>query len=861
MRRATLDNGLRVVIVRDRLAPVVTTEVNYLVGADEAPAGFPGMAHAVEHMMFRGSPGLSKDQLAAITANLGGTFNAQTTHAVTQYYVIAPVQDLSVVLRLESLRMRGADMAEAGWQDERGAIEQEVSRDLSDPDFKLYSEIQHTLFEDTPYEHTPLGTRESFDQTTAAMLKHFHDTWYAPNNAILVIAGDVDPNAVLANVKQQFAGIPRKEVPGRPAFHFKPVKAKTVHLATDSPYGSVYLVWRLPGMRAEDYATALVMAKALASQRAELAGMGFDGTALAGGFVAREMPAAGVGMAVGIFPRGGNPKAILERMRAILAQVANKGIDPSLVAAAKRMAIAELEFEKNSVDGLANAWSKAVAFEGVASPDATQRAIAAVTPARVDALARATFDPAHEVVAVLTPQSSGEPVAAKGFGGAENFSSAPDTAVELPDWARKALSKLSVPPSRLHPISYTLDNGLKLIVQPETISDTVELYGGIKTNEDLQAPKGEKGVADVLDRLYEFGTTHLNRLQFQQALDRISARVSTGSKFSLAVPAANFAQGVELLADGELHPALPPTAFGIVQRQEAAAVAGEIESPDFLTTMGRDKALYPPTDPVLRHATPTSIMALTLNKVEAYRASTFRPDMTTIVVVGKIAPEAARKVVETNFGGWKATGPKPETSYPAVPANRPGRLNVPDTSAAQDSVQLVQTVDVTYDDETHYALRLGNQVLGGGFYASWLYRDLRDRSGLVYTVDSSFDFSKYRSTYTVSYGCDPDKVSAARAIVVQDLERLQSTPVSADDLQRAKGLLLRTIPMSESSFDAIGGQLLQFSQQGRPLNAVHIAGEHYLNLTAGAIQDAFRQHVRPDDFVMAVKGPAPKDSR
>lgn len=855
--RATLDNGLRVVIVRDRLAPVVTTEVNYLVGSDEAPRGFPGTAHAVEHMMFRGSPGLTKDQLAAITANLGGAFNAQTTHAVTQYYVITPVQDLGVALHVESLRMRGADMAAKGWQDERGAIEQEVSRDLSNPDFKFYTQLQQQLFTGTPYEHTPLGTRKSFNQTTATMLKRFHDTWYAPNNAILVIAGDVDPNAVLAQVRQQFDKIPRRQIPVRPAFHFKPVKAKTVHLPTDSPYGSVYLAWRLPGMRDKNYATALVMAKALGSQRANLAGMGFDGTALAGGFGFQAMPQAGFGMAVGIFPRGGNPEPIVKRMRAILAQAATSGIDPSLVAAAKRKAIAKLEFEKNSVDGLANAWSKAVAFQGLQSPEAMKQAIEAVTPAQVDALAKATFNPAHAVTAILTPESSGKPLAGKGFGDTENFSSSPDKAVKLPDWARKTLSKLSVAPSRLHPATYTLDNGLKLIVQPETISNTVEVYGGIRTNEDLQAAKGEKGVADVLDRLYQFGTTHLSRLQFQQALDNISASASAGSKFSLSVPSAHFARGMQLLADNELHPALPSQAFAIVQHQEAAATAGELKSPDFLTTIGLDKALYPAGDSALRYATPKSILGLTLDKVKAYRTSTFRPDMTTIVVVGKITPEQARNIVEKNFGSWSATGPKPQTSYPAVPPNKPGQLNVPDKSASQDSVQLAQTVSVTYNDPTHYALQLGNQVLGGGFYASWLYRDLRDRTGLVYTVHSGFDFNRYRSTYSVSYGCDPDKVAAARTMIIRDLQQLRAKPVSPDDLQRAKGLLLRMIPMSESSFGSIGGQLLRLSQQDRPLDAVHIAGEHYLQLTAAEVQKAFAQRIRPDDFVTAVKGPAP----
>ena len=856
--RATLDNGLRVVIVRDRLAPVVTSEMNYLAGSDEVPAAYPGTAHAVEHMMFRGSPGLSKDQLAAIAANLGGAFNADTTQGVTQYYFVAPSQDLDVVLHVQSLRMRGVNMDAAEWAKERGAIEQEVSRDLSNPSYKFYEQLQAQLFEGTPYAHTPLGTRESFDQTSAAMLKRFHERWYAPNNAILVIAGDVDPAATLADVKARFGGIARKPIPARPRFEFKPVAARTVMLPTDSPYGSVYLAWRMPGLKSADYATALVLGEALGSRRAALYGMGMDGTALFGGFFNQPMPEAGIGMAIGIFARGGDPQPVLARMRTILADAAAKGVDPALVDAAKRNAVAALEFQKNSVEGLANAWSQALAFQGLDSPDAIKEAIEAVTPAAVNALAKATFDPARAVTAILTPESSGKPVAGKGFGGAESFASSPEQPVELPPWAKRAFAKLEVPRSTLAPASYTLPNGLKLIVQPESISDTVQVYGKIKTNEDLQAPKGEEGVADVLDGLFPFGTTSLDRLRFQQALDAISARESAGSSFSLAVPSANFAQGMSLLADNELRPALPPEGFKVVQRQQAGFVAGQIQSPDFLLQLGLGKALLPTGDPQLRYAKPQEVMGLNLDKVKAYYARTFRPDMTTIVIVGKIDPGQAKKIVEETFGAWKGEGARPNVDYAAVPANRSSHLYVPDNSASQASVHMAETIDVTRDDPTRFALNLGNQVLGGGFYASRLYRDLRDKSGLVYTVGTRFDLGKRRSTYTVSFGADPDKVAAAGAIVVKDLAEMQRQPISESDLKRAKGILLRQIPLGEASFDAIGGQLLQLSTEDKPLDAMTIAGRHYLQLTAAQVQRAYAQHIRAQGFVTAVKGPAPK---
>jgi len=449
-------------------------------------------------------------------------------------------------------------------------------------------------------------------------------------------------------------------------------------------------------------------------------------------------------------------------------------------------------------------------------------------------------------------------VAGKGFSGAESFASSPDKPVTLPDWAAQAFAKLEVPHSSLAPVSTILPNGLRVIVQPETISDTVAVFGKIKTNQDLQAGKGEEGVASVLEGLFPFGTVDMNRLQFQQALDQISARVSAGSSFSLAVPSAHFAEGIKLLADNELHPALPARAFAVVQKQTAGVVAGQLQSPAFLTALGLDKALLPANDPQLRHATPQNVMGLSLEQVKQYYAQTFRPDMTTLVIVGKVDPAQVTQVVAQAFGGWKATGAKPTVDYAAVPANQPGQLHVPDASASQDSVQLAQTIDVTRNDPARYALNLGNEVLGGGFYASRLYHDLRDTRGLVYNVSTRFDLDAHRGTYTVSFGADPDKVAAASAIVRQDLKQMQRTPVSDTELKRAKGILLRQIPLGESSFGAIGNQLLTLSLEGKPLDAMTIAGEHYLKLSAQDVQQAYAKHIRPDDFVTAVKGPAPK---
>ncbi|TAN05639.1 MAG: insulinase family protein [Rhodanobacteraceae bacterium] len=855
--RATLDNGLRVVIVRDTLAPVVTTEMNYLVGSDEVPPGFPGTAHAVEHMMFRGSPGLSKDQLLAIAANMGGSFNADTTEGVTQYYFTVPANDLAVALHVASIRMRGVDMTPADWDKERGAIEQEVARDNSNPLYKFYTQLRAHMFAGTPYAWTGLGTRPSFNATTAADLKQFHAAWYAPNNAILVIAGDVDPAATLAQVKTLFADIPRRTLPSRPRYHFTPMQAKTIRLPTDLPVGAVAVAWRLPGLRDKDYASALVLADAMGSKRGQLFALGLTGQALFGQFQGMFMPHAGVAYAAAGFPRGGDSARVLKSLNTILANAATHGLSADLVAAAKDKAIADLEYRKNSVSGLANAWSEAVAFRGGQSPADMRAAIAAVTPAEVNALAKRTFDPAHAITAILTPQSSGKPAASKGFGGAESFGGKSAGAVTLPAWAQAAFAKLELPNLTTDPTAFTLANGLRVIVQPETVSKTVEVYGQIQTNQDLQAPKGQEGVADVLDSLFDFGTEHLDRLQFQAALDAISAHEDAGASFSLLVPAANFAKGMQLLAANELQPAMPEQAFKVMQRNQEGAVRGLVRSPGFLYAQHLNRALYPATDPIQRFATPQSVMHLTLGDVKQYYAQTFRPDMTTIVIIGDVTPAAARTAVTAAFSHWQASGPKPNTHYPSTLGNTASEFHTPDTSAVQDSVMLAETLPMNENDPNRYALALGNQILGGGFDAH-LMQDLRVKHGLVYGVYSSISLQKHRGLFSVSYGSDPDKVAAARALVIQDVKHMQTTPVTAAELHAAKGKMLRKLALGQASFGSIAGNFLNLSLAGKPLDADAIAAKKYLAMTPAEIQDAFIRYVRPEDFVTAVKGPQPK---
>jgi zinc protease len=856
--RATLDNGLRVVIVPTRLAPVVTTVINYLAGSDEAPAGFPGTAHAQEHMMFRGSPGLSAGQLADIAAAMGGVFNAATQRVATQYFFAVPAEYLDVALHIEAIRMRGVLDSEKLWEEERGAIEQEVAQDLSSPRYVFYTKLLAAMFQGTPYAHDALGTRPSFDRTTGAMLKKFHDTWYVPNNAIVVIAGDVDPRKALAEVENLFGRIPARHLPQRTPIRLQPVTPETIRLKTDLPYGLATISFRMPGYGSPDYAASVVLADVLSNRRSKLDALVPEGKALYTGFDLDTLPAAGLGHTTVAFPKDANPSTLIGEVRRILTEVAKQGVPADLVQAAKARRLTKAELRKDSVFGLALAWSQALAVEGRQSPDDEIRAIQQVTVADVNRVARKYFDLDHAVTGILTPEPSGKAVSARGFGGAESFTPRQTRNVTLPDWAERALKRLSVPASTVNPEVTVLANGLKLMVQPVSVSDTVSVYGHVDNEPDLEAPKGKEGVDQVVDELFSYGTTALDRVAFQKALDEIGANESAGTDFSLEVLTDHFDRGVELLAENLIHPALPEAAFTVVRQQAAGTVAGQLQSPGYLADLALDAGLYPKGDPSLRQATPASVSSLTLEDVRDYYRKVFRPDLTVLVVVGKVTAEKARATVEKYFGMWKGEGPKPNTLLPRVPLNRASATTVPDSSRVQDKVTLAVNLGLTRTNPDYYALELGNSVLGGGFYATRLYRDLRETTGLVYSVGSSFELERTRGRYLVEYACDPPNVSRARAIVIKNLREMQTTLVPPEELNQAKAMLLRRIPLSESSVRSIARGLIYRSKMDLPLDEPILAAKRYVELTAEQVKEAFVRWLRPDDLAQVTQGPPPR---
>ena len=857
--RATLDNGLRVVIVRDTLAPMVTTQITYLAGSYETPKGYPGTAHALEHMMFRNSTGLTGAQLNEMTGKMGADNNAFTTNDATQYFFVAPAQYIDMLLHIEAIRMRGAQLTDTDWKLEKGAIEQEVSRNISDPGYLAFQQVERTLYAGTGYAEDALGSRPTFDTTTGKILQGFYNDWYQPNNAILVIAGDVDAPATLAKVKQLFGPIPRGNVPERAPVKLEPFKPKAIAKTTPDATGSVQYMFRVPGQQSKDYAALQVLLDVLNNSRSALSDLAAQGKVLSADAGVQPFVHGGIGSIEVGFPKGGDAKQAQGYLDGVLADVLKNGVPAELVEAAKRQEKAQFEFAKNSPMELAEAWSQALAWQGLNSPREGLDQILAVTPQDVDRVAREYLKPDQRITVVLSPNPNGErPPDSNGFGGTESFASNDKLDAPLPEWATKQLATLQMPHWTLDPVTMKLANDITLIVQPTNVSKTVTVAGRVDSNEDLQAPKGQEGVGKLLASLFDYGTTTLDRASFHKALDHIAATESAGSRFSLVVPAENFDKGLQLLADNELHPALPQNAFAVQQQTLSRTLAGELQSPQYKMMRALMKGLLPTGDPGLREATPETVDALTLANVKDYFATVYRPDMTTLVIVGDVTPQQAKAEVEKYFGGWKATGPRPNVIPKPVPSNPASYTVVPNPYASQDQVLMGQMLDLNLHNPDRYALQLGNEVLGGNGFASRLMVDVRVNHGYAYGAGSGLKFDRSRSIFYVQYGSDPDKVKPVDGLIVDNIDAMRDTPVKPDELANAKQARIRSIPLGVSSVNAIAGSLLNWSINGEPPDEPMVAAKHYLDLNATQVQDAFKKYVDPTRLVQVVQGPAPK---
>jgi len=853
--RATLPNGLRIVVLRDRLAPVVTTWLNVDAGSnDEA---FDGLAHAQEHMFYRGSRTLGGPEADQIAGFTGDEDNADTQSEITQYFHLVPAADLDLALHLDASRFAGILDAPRDWLEERGAIEQEVTRNNSDASYRLGVKILHHVMAGTHYANDGLGTLESFGkQIGSPQLRAFYDTWYHPNNALYVIAGDIDPQVAIASVRRSFGAMPAAKLPAHVVGKLTPLAPATFTDTSDQSTIEAEVAYRYPGFDDPAYAAAVVLGDVLNSQRGDLFGLVAAGRAQSVEADVSTWPKAGMLQLISRVAIGTKPRAAIADLNALVARYRAHGVPASLVEAAKRREIVRVQTAAANVETLAQTWSQTLAVEH-RTPADDVAAIARVTPAAVDAVVRAYLVPATATVAYAIPKSGGASDTVAVAASDTNAKKTTTAAVHLPIWATNALHHLALPKRTIAPTTFVLSNGLHVVVQPEHASPYVAVNGTIAHDAGLEEPADKTGVQSVVEALLPYGTTHYSRVAYQGELDAISATAVHGFTFTLGVPSANFARGMTLLADAELYPAFDAASFAIVKNARSADLAGDATNPDHLALVATANGLYPEDDPARRFATADGVKALSLADIKAAYARAFRPDLATISIVGDVSVARAKAIAERTFGGWRAAGARPDVVPHPVADNGAREEVVAATGRVQDTVILTQALALGIHDPDIAQLQIANTMLSGDF-SSVLIRDMRVTTGYVYSVGSALASGLLRSTFVVRYGCAPENFAKAQAVLERDLRRVASARPDGERLLRAKSRLLSDVALQTQSYDGLAARLTTNVGNGFPADRDFALARAELAATPDSVRTAVARWIRPSGFVRVIEGPAPR---
>ncbi|MGQ3102021.1 MAG: M16 family metallopeptidase [Sphingopyxis solisilvae] len=891
----TLDNGLRVIVHEDRKAPVVAVSVWYRVGSKHEPKGKTGFAHLFEHLMFNGSENAPDDFFEPLQQVGATDFNGTTNVDRTNYFETVPTGALDLALFLESDRMGhllGA-VTQEKLDNQRGVVQNEKRQGDNNPFGLLRYEIFENLFpKGHPYHHSTIGSMADLDAASLDDVKKWFTDNYGPNNAVLVLAGDIDVATAKAKVQHWFGDIPRGADVKAPATSVPTLPAPLAKEVKDLiPTPRVYRMWAIPGLN-DPEAVPLQMATAvlggLSSSRLDNAMVRTDPVAVSVGAFAQSFEDAGLLIVQADVKPGTDVDTVGKKLDAEIAKFLASGptADELQRAAASYLGgtIAGLE----SVGGFGG---KAVTLaEGALySNDPAYYKVeldrmAKATPEQVAATARKWMSrPAFSLT--YTPgerTEGGENRGGAVTGGKATMAVAPDRywnpdlgdigpdtgigdATSIADrsqWPAVAdLTALEFPD-----IERTrLKNGIEVVFARRTTVPTVNVAVSFDAGYAAD-PHDALGTQSLMLNLMNEGTTKLNSIAFAEAKERLGAQISGTANadetvFSLFALKPNLGASLTLLADYIRNPAFDAKELERVRAQQLNRLKAEMNNPNAIASRLMAPMLYGADHP---YGIPPSglgdakaVEAATREQLAAFHATWIRPDNARIFVVGDTTLAEVKKQLDASLGAWKAPATaKPVKNFDiAIPAPRP-RIVLFDRPKSPQSVILAGKVLDAKGRDSLEVLRSANDIFGGNFLSRF-NTNLRETKGWSYGVRTRISGETDRLSWVAVAPVQADRTGDSIRELQSDLKSfLTDKGVSQAELERTVNGSVRELPGSfETSTDVLAG-LRNIVKFGRPDNYYETLPATYEAMTAAEIDAAARRALSTDDLVYVVVGDA-----
>ncbi|MDB6149454.1 MAG: peptidase domain protein [Chthoniobacter sp.] len=851
-----LPNGLRVLLFPDPSRPIITVNITYKVGSRHEDYGETGMAHLLEHLVFKGTP--KHPNIPQELTERGARANGTTWFDRTNYYetFTATEDNLRWALELEADRMINSHISRTDLEKEFSVVRNEFERGENSPGGVLYKRMLPAVFQWHNYGHSTIGEKSDIEGAPIERLQAFYREYYQPDNAVLVVAGRIDEQKTLELVNEYFGAIPKPARKLTTTYTKEPVQdgERQITLRRTGDVQLVSAMFRTVAGSHPDDAALSILATLLADE---------PSGRLYKALVETKKAASVSGSASGFAEAGiVNFSAEVRQektlddakatMLAVLEDIKKNPPTEEEVARARTRLLKNFEISLKRSDQIGLRLSESIALgdwrlafldrdrlEQVKAEDVGRVATTYLKPSNrtiglfiPEPNAERTVVPEPPDIAALLREYKGKPPIAQG----EDFEATPENIEK-----RTTRGKL--------------ENGMKFALLPketrgDSVTATITLrFGTLETLKNKAVAAGFAGA--MLDK----GTRSKTRQQIRDTLDRLKARVSIGGGATAATASVDtdrehLPEVLKLVREFFREPSFPADEFDKLKQESLAALEQQKTDPQALAgnMFARiSRPHYTSEDPRYTRTFAeevAAVEALTLDQVKEFHASFYGASDATAAVVGDFDAAVVEPALREAFGDWKSPGKfvRIAEDYRDVAA----RTEIIPTPDKANAVYLAGFGFAMRDDDPEYpAITIGGYMLGGGFLNSRLATRIRQKEGLSYGVGGGFSASPLDkdASFSAQMIYAPQNVEKLGVAFREEIERAAREGFTKEELESAKGGWLQARQVSRSNDGALAGLLSGYLFFGRDLTFDAQREASIRALTPAMVNAAIQKHL------------------
>ncbi|MEH2423065.1 MAG: pitrilysin family protein [Nostoc sp.] len=871
VRKTVLENGLIVLTKEVHTAPVVTVQVWYKVGSGDEEPGTNGIAHQLEHMMFKGTNN-RPIQFGRLFSALGSDSNAFTSYDQTAYYGTVERNKLKALLVLEADRMQNSQIEPEQLASEKRVVISELQGYENSPEYRLNRAVMQAVFPNHAYGLPVGGTKADVEKFEVEQVQKYYRNFYSPDNAVLVIVGDFQTANTLETIKEVFGKLPKKvrseELGVRSKNVFTPSTSLRTPIVLREPGAGrlLQVVYPLPDVNQPDVPALDVMDYILTEGRNSRLYQVLVESGLASEVTASVTSLRESGWYEVLVTAGSKQdlKKIDSVLSSAIANLAEKGVTSEEVERAKTQLTADVILSNRDITSQAMRLGNDQTTAGdYRYTDRYLAAVRLVKPTDVVAVINKYLTKEARTVGFFEPTQkritgiSDKPDSAQTT---ENFSFGIPV---LPSEVGKYLPPVDLTTdaiARVLPQEFKFTNGLRILLLPDNSTPTVTLSGHIQAGTEFDPEKKAGLAAFVAENLLN-GTKSKDVLTIAKVLAERGASLNfevyrEGVHIEGDSLAGDLPIILKILADVVKNSTFPVKELELHRQQSLSDLQLELDEPSEVARRIFVQSIYPKKHPLHTFPTEESLQQIQRQDVIDFKAKHYRPDTTVLALVGDFDLDKVRSLIKNEFGNWEVSGQAPTLKYPTVPMlKKMVSVNPVLPGKAQAVTYMGYTSINRYDPRFHAALVL-NQILGGDTLSSRLGAEVRDRQGLSYGIYSSFQTGKNAGIFMIEMQTSPEDSSKAIASTRQILQQIHQQGVTALEVETAKRTFISNYNVSLANPEELTDKILMNEVYGLDKGELHSFTDKIQKVTLDQVNQAARELLHPDQIVVVTAGPS-----